>query len=333
VRSATAGDAPSANGDRQASALSLAEFVPAQFRCLSNPSKDLPRLARDPAATQAITDAVSELPTSHQVLVGDASDPLTWQGVTQPVDLVVTSPPYWNLKAYPEREGQLGLISDYGEFLHRLLPVWQGCFDALTPGGRLVIAVGDVCLSRRANNGRHTVVPLHASIAEQCRSVGFDNLAPIIWHKITNARHESGNGAGSFLGKPYEPNSIVKNDIEFILMQRKPGGYRSVLIENRVLSVIPKVLHSEWFQQIWNGPPGASTRDHPAPFPEELSDRLIRMFSFVGDTVADPFAGTGTTLVSAARWGRNSVGIDIEPDYVQMARRRLKRNPNARVLP
>lgn len=300
---------------------------------LKDPRKQIPRIAKDEAAMQAITDAVNALPTTHRLVVADASDLVTWQSLVEPVDLVVTSPPYWNLKAYPERDGQLGSVAIYGEFLDLLLPVWQGCFEALTPGGRLVIVVGDVCLSRRANNGRHTVVPLHASIQEQCREVGFDNLAPIIWHKIANARHEGGSGPGSFLGKPYEPNSIIKNDIEFILMQRKPGGYRSVDLEARVLSVIPKALHSEWFRQIWNGPSGASTRNHPAPFPEELAARLIRMFSFVGDTVADPFVGTGTTLVSAAKWGRNSVGIDIEPDYVEMARRRLERNPSARMLP
>lgn len=298
---------------------------------LTDPSRDLPRIAKDTVATAAITAAVSSLPTDHRVLVGDAADPQTWDGFARPVDLVLTSPPYWNLKEYPQRDGQLGLIADYDEFLNRLLPVWQGCFDALTPGGRLVIVVGDVCLSRRRNRGRHTVVPLHASIQEQCKTVGFDNLAPIIWHKIANARHEGPNGSGAYLGKPYEPNSVLKNDIEHIVMQRKPGGYRSVPLETRVLSVIPKILHSEWFRQIWNGPSGASTRDHPAPFPQELSDRLVRMFSFAGDTVLDPFAGTGTTLVSAAKWGRNSIGIDIEPAYVDMARRRLEQVPHARV--
>ena len=299
---------------------------------LADPSRDLPRIAKDEVATQAISDAVGKLRTEHRIIRADAADPRTWREHVGEADLVVTSPPYWNLKQYPERRGQLGWISDYDEFLERLIPVWQSCYEALTPGGRLVVVVGDVCLSRRRNNGRHTVVPLHASIQEQCRRVGFDNLAPIIWHSIANARREGASGTGSYLGKPYEPNSIIKNDIEYILMQRKPGGYRSVPLENRLLSVIPKDLHRRWFRQIWDGPPGASTKQHPAPFPEELSDRLVRMFSFVGDTVADPFAGTGTTLVSAAKWGRHGIGIDIEPGYVEMARRRLGRMPNARAL-
>ena len=179
------------------------------------------------------------------------------------------------------------------------------------PGGRLICVVGDVCLSRRKNNGRHTVVPLHASIQEHCRQIGFDNLAPIIWHKIANAVHEVENGSG-FLGKPYEPNAVIKNDIEFILMQRKPGGYRQPSVAMRILSVISDENHKAWFQQIWTGLTGASTRNHPAPYPLELAERLIRMFSFVGDTVLDPFLGTGTTTLAAMRNGRNSIGYEID---------------------
>ena len=166
------------------------------------------------------------------------------------------------------------------------------------------------------------MVPLHASIQEQCRKIGFDNLAPIIWHKISNAVHEVENGS-SFLGKPYEPNSIIKNDIEFILMQRKPGGYRSPSVHTRVLSVISAENYQKWFQQIWNGVPGASKREHPAPFPLELAERLVRMFSFVGDTVLDPFMGTGTTTVASARWGRNSIGIEVDEHYFGIAQRRI----------
>ena len=130
------------------------------------------------------------------------------------------------------------------------------------------------------------------------------------------------SGAGGFLGKPYEPNAVIKNDIEFILMQRKPGGYRSPSPAARVLSLISAADHREWFRQIWTIP-GASTRDHPAPYPVELATRLIRMFSFVGDTVLDPFLGTGTTSVAAARAGRNSVGVEVDPEYLDLARRRF----------
>ncbi|MCY3568496.1 MAG: site-specific DNA-methyltransferase [Chloroflexi bacterium] len=310
----------------------LADVVPDRFLALKDPQRDLPQLAKDELATELISQVVASLPTEQRIQQGDATDRHRWRETVGKVDLVVTSPPYWNLKEYPEREGQLGWTADYEEFLALLQPAWEACYEALVPGGRLIIVVGDVCLSRRQNRGRHTVVPLHASIQEQCREIGFDNLAPIIWHKIANATLEAkGNGAG-FMGKPYEPNAVIKNDIEYILMQRKPGGYRSASLEQRVLSVIPKAQHSEWFRQVWDGPPGASSRTHPAPYPEELADRLIRMFSFVGDTVLDPFLGTGTTLAAAARSGRNGIGFDIEPAYVDHARQRLSEIATARVV-
>ena len=237
---------------------------------------------------------------------------------------MVTSPPYWTLKKYRDNEDQLGEVEDYETFLRELDKVWEHCYRALVPGGRLICVVGDVCLSRRKNAGRHTVVPLHASIQEHCRKIGYDNLAPIIWYKIANAVFEaSGNGAG-FLGKPYEPNAVIKNDIEFILMERKPGGYRKPTVATRVLSVISDENHKQWFQSIWSGVTGASTRNHPAPYPEELAERLVRMFSFVGDTVLDPFMGTGTTTVAAAKWGRNSIGVEIDPHYFEMAEKRIR---------
>jgi site-specific DNA-methyltransferase (adenine-specific) len=163
---------------------------------------------------------------------------------------------------------------------------------------------------------------LHADIVVRCRKLGFDNLNPIIWHKIANARFEVENGA-KFLGKPYEPNAIIKNDIEFILMQRKPGGYRKPTDRQRRLSLIDKEDFDVWFQQFWKLP-GASTKQHPAPFPLELADRLVRMFSFVGDTVLDPFAGTGTTLLAAAEASRNAIGVEIDPLYHRLAKERLR---------
>jgi DNA modification methylase len=166
-------------------------------------------------------------------------------------------------------------------------------------------------------------VPLHASIQERCRKLGFDNLAPIIWHKIANAVYEV-DGPGGFLGKPYEPNAVVKNDIEFVLMQRKPGGYRNPSVPARVLSVIAEQDHRVWFQQIWTGITGASTREHPAPYPLELAERLIRMFSFVGDTVLDPFGGTGTTTLAASQVGRNSISVEVDPEYFRHLARRVE---------
>lgn len=259
------------------------------------------------------------LATTHRLINGDARD-LSFLN-DESVHLVVTSPPYWNLKRYNENPDQMGHIQDYETFLKELEKVWRHVYRVLVTGGRLVCVVGDVCVARR-NFGRHLVFPLHADICVICRRIGFDNLNPIIWHKIANASYEVINGS-KFLGKPYEPNAIIKNDMEFILMQRKPGGYRKPSNAQRDASRISKDEFNSWFQQIWNIP-GESTRHHPAPFPLELANRLVRMFSFVGDTVLDPFCGSGTTMIAAFRTNRNSIGVEIDPDYCQLAARNLK---------
>lgn len=240
------------------------------------------------------------------------------------VHLVLTSPPYFNLKEYRRGENQLGIIDDYQKFVDELEKVWQECYRILVPGGRVVCVVGDVCLSRR-KYGRHVVMPLHSDIAVSCRKMGFDNLNPILWHKISNAAFEA-NTNSSILGKPYEPNAIIKNDMEYILMERKPGGYRKPSEEQRKLSRIGKEDFQEWFSQIWEMP-GASTRNgHPAPFPLELATRLIKMFSFVGDTVVDPFCGSGTTMVAASDIGRNSIGVETEEFYCNYILNRMENN-------
>jgi DNA modification methylase len=298
----------------------LSRYVPEELAKLDDPQTAIPRIAKDAHSIRLIERAVHQVPTSHSIYRGDARD---MSGLEpQSVHLILTSPPYWTLKEYRDSEGQLGHVEDYDQFLQELDKVWKQCFQALVPGGRLICVVGDVCLSRRENGGRHTVVPLHSSIQEHCRKLGFDNLAPIIWHKISNAAYEV-EGGSTFLGKPYEPNSVIKNDIEFILMERKPGGYRTPDISTKVLSVISVENHKKWFQQIWSGVTGASTKQHPAPYPLELAERLVRMFSFVGDTVLDPFMGTGTTTVAAAKWGRNSIGFEIDPHYYKMAQKRI----------
>lgn len=198
----------------------LEKFLPDKLRGLDNIQTAIPALAKDEATTKIIEDILGTIPTRHDMWDSDS------RNLSIPdhsVHLVLTSPPYWTLKKYRDVPGQLGHLEGYEEFLDELDRVWERCFRALVPGGRLICVVGDVCLSRRKNQGRHTVVPLHASIQERCRVMGFDNLAPILWHKIANAVYEV-EGGTSFLGKPYEPNSVIKNDIEFILMERKPGA-------------------------------------------------------------------------------------------------------------
>lgn len=238
------------------------------------------------------------------------------------VHLVVTSPPYFNLKEYRRGVNQLGIIPDYDEFVRELDKVWRECFRVLVPGGRLVCVVGDVCLSRR-KYGRHVVLPLHSDIAVSCRKLGFDNLNPILWHKISNAAFEA-NTRSSILGKPYEPNAIIKNDVEYILMERKPGGYRQPAALQREQSRIDRDDFNRWFTQIWELPGTSTKNGHPAPFPLELALRLVKMFSFVGDTVLDPFCGSGTTMAAALQCGRNSIGVETEAYYCEQISKRVR---------
>jgi site-specific DNA-methyltransferase (adenine-specific) len=209
----------------------------------------------------------------------------------------------------------MGHIEDYERFLDELDKVWRECERVLVPGGRICCVVGDVCLPRK-KAGRHHVVPLHADIQVRARRLGLDCLSPIYWNKIANGVTEAaGNGAG-FYGKPYQPGAIVKNDVEFILFLRKGGEYRKPKPLQKALSMLTKEEMQSWWQPIWTDLRGASTRNgHPAPYPVPLAERLIRMFSFAGDTVLDPFAGTCSTAVGAYRAGRNSISNEIDPFY------------------
>lgn len=261
--------------------------------------------------------------TFHRLRRGDARD-LSWLPDGS-VHLVVTSPPYWTLKEYAENDRQMGAIMDYGRFLDELDKVWAECFRVLAPGGRVCCVIGDVCVPRK-KTGRHHVMPLHADIQVRSRGLGLDCLTPILWHKIANGVTEAeGNGAG-FYGKPYQPGAVVKNDIEHILFMRKGGSYRTPTPLQKELSMLTKQEMQAWWRSIWADIKGASTRaGHPAPYPIELAERLIRMFSFAGDTVLDPFAGTGSTNVAAIASGRNSIGNEIEPSYLKIARARVKK--------
>ncbi len=261
--------------------------------------------------------------TQHVLNHGDARK-LDWIP-NESVHLVVTSPPYFNLKKYNDHPDQMGDISDYEAFHDELDRVWKHCFRVLVPGGRVVCNVGDVCVARRSNKGRHHVFPLHADIAVRTRRMGFDYLTPILWNKIANAKFEAkGNGAG-FLGKPYEPNAIIKNDVEYVLMLRKAGAYRQPTDEQRASSRLTKEEQTGWFRPIWSDVTGVSSRNHPAPFPVGFAYRLVRMFSFTGDTVLDPFVGTGTTSLAALRSNRNSIGNEIDSQYFKLAVQRIQR--------
>jgi site-specific DNA-methyltransferase (adenine-specific) len=259
--------------------------------------------------------------TRHRLRLSDARD-LSWLA-DESVHLVVTSPPYWTLKKYTPSDGQMGAIADYGRFLDELDKAWSECARVLVPGGRICCVVGDVCIPRK-RAGRHYVMPLHADIQVRARHLGLDCLTPILWYKIANGVTEAeGNGAG-FYGKPYQPGAVVKNDVEYILFLRKAGGYRSVTTMQKALSMLTKEEMQSWFRSFWTDIKGSSTRaGHPAPYPAELADRLIRMFSFAGDTVLDPFAGTGSTSIAAMAAGRHSISSEIDGGYLDLAQARV----------
>ena len=228
------------------------------------------------------------------------------------------------MKEYEQNDSQLGAVADYEVFLTQLDKVWAECKRVLAPGGRICCVVGDVCIPRK-KGGRHYIMPLHADIQTRSRRLGLDCLTPVLWQKIANGVTEvEGNGAG-FYGKPYQPGAIIKNDVEYILFLRKGGEYRSPSMIQRALSMLSREEMRQWLRSSWTDIKGESTRKgHPAPYPVSLADRLIRLFSFAGDTVLDPFSGTGSTALAALACGRNSVSTDIEPKYVALATHRLR---------
>jgi modification methylase len=260
--------------------------------------------------------------TTHVLRRGDAADLSAIPDAS--IDLVVTSPPYFNLKDYATDAGgrQLGRMDDYDRFLDALDEVWRECERVLVPMGRVCCVVGDVLVPR--STGRHWLMPLAAEIQVRSRRVGLDNLTPIAWHKIANRTNESGGGSSGFYGKPYQPGAVIKNDVEHVLMLRKPGAYRQRPMVQKALSMLQADEMDAWMRAVWSDIRGASLRTgHPAPFPVGIAERLIRMFSFAGETVLDPFAGSGSTAVAAIRTGRNSVSVEIEPEYVDLAETRL----------
>ncbi len=230
------------------------------------------------------------------------------------VDLVVTSPPYWQIKDYGS-PGQIGFGQGLHDYLRDLARVWQECLRVLRPGGRLCINVGDQ-FARASLFGRYRIIPLHAEITCQCAEAGFDCMGSIIWRKKTTLN--TSGGAVIMGSYPYPPNGVVEIDFEYILLFRKTGTPRRPTPQARAAAALTRDEWKSWFSGHWELG-GARKKGHDAPFPAEIPRRLIRMFSFPGDTVLDPFLGTGTTARVAWSLGRRAVGYEISGEYLKTA--------------
>ncbi|MGB9764953.1 MAG: DNA methyltransferase [Candidatus Saccharicenans sp.] len=237
------------------------------------------------------------------------------------IDLIVTSPPYWHIKDYGQ-SGQIGYGQSLHEYLRSLYVVWQECFRVLRAGSRLCLNVGDQ-FARAIIYGRYKVIPIHAEIISQCEQIGFDFMGSIIWQKKTTMNTTGGaNVMGSF---PYPPNGIVELDYEYIHIFKKPGKTKQVSREVKEASRLSKEEWKEYFSGHWTFK-GAKQIDHEAMFPEELPRRLIKMFSFVGDNILDPFLGSGTTTKVALELRRNAFGYEINRGFLEVIKEKLGLN-------
>jgi len=236
------------------------------------------------------------------------------------IDLIVTSPPYWHLKDYGV-EGQIGYGQNLHDYLRGLYAVWQEAYRVLRAGRRLCVNIGDQ-FARAVIYGRYKVIPLHAEVIAQAEQIGFDYMGAIIWQKRTTMNTTGGATVmGSF---PYPPNGVVEIDYEYILLFKKPGKTAKVPREVKEASRMTKEEWKTYFSGHWVFG-GARQVAHEAVFPPELPRRLIKMFSFKGETVLDPFAGSGTTLEQALALGRHAVGYEINPRFVALTEERLQK--------
>jgi site-specific DNA-methyltransferase (adenine-specific) len=237
------------------------------------------------------------------------------------VHLVITSPPYWQLKDYGT-ENQIGFHDSYESYINNLNLVWKECYRTLHNGCRLCVNIGDQ-FARAVYYGRYKVIPIREEIIKFCENIGFDYMGAIIWQKVTTSNT---TGGGVQMGSyPYPRNGILKLDYEFILIFKKLGDAPKPTKENKELSRMTAEEWNTFFAGHWNFA-GTRQDNHIAMFPEELPKRLIKMFAFVGDTVLDPFAGSGTTNLAAKNLGRNSVGYEINHEFIPVIKQKLSAN-------
>lgn len=253
--------------------------------------------------------------TTHKIIIGDSRKMSEIQD--ESVHLVITSPPYWQLKDYGS-ENQIGYNNSYEDYINNLNLVWKECYRVLHQGCRLCVNIGDQ-FARSVYYGRYKVIPIRIEIIKFCETIGFDYMGAIIWQKPTTMNTTGGASVmGSF---PYPRNGIIKIDYEFILIFKKPGNPPKVSKEFKEESKLTKKEWNEYFSGHWNFN-GERQLEHLAMFPEELPKRLIKMFSFVGDTILDPFLGSGTTILAAKNLNRNSIGYEINDEFLDIIKKK-----------
>jgi site-specific DNA-methyltransferase (adenine-specific) len=259
--------------------------------------------------------------THHSVINGDSR--VMNDLKNESVHLVATSPPYWQLKDYGT-DNQIGFHESYENYINNLNLVWAECHRVLHKGCRLCINIGDQ-FARAVYYGRYKVIPIRTEIIKFCETIGFDYMGAVIWKKVATM-NTSGGGAvmGSF---PYPRNGILKIDYEFILIFKKQGNAPKPSAAQKELSIMTTEEWNEYFSGHWHFS-GAKQDQHLAMFPEELPKRLIKMFSFAGETVLDPFLGSGTTALAAKNQNRNSIGYEINPNFISIIADKLGINSN-----
>jgi len=251
-----------------------------------------------------------------KIIIGDSRKMIEIKDET--IDLIITSPPYWHIKDYG-KIGQIGYGQTLHEYLKDLFMVWKECFRVLKPGRRLCVNIGDQ-FARSVIYGRYKIIPLHAEVISQCEKIGFDYMGAIIWQKKTTMNTTGGAVVmGSY---PYPPNGMIEIDYEFILVFKKPGTMKEVPKEIKEISKLTKEEWKEYFTGHWKFG-GEKQINHEAMFPEELPKRLIKMYSFVGDTVLDPFVGSGTTVKVALELKRNAIGYEINEDFLEIIKEKI----------
>ncbi len=257
--------------------------------------------------------------TNHKVVIGDSRQLNKIKDKS--VQLIITSPPYWQLKDYGTLD-QIGFNDSYEEYINNLNLVWKECYRILSDGCRMCINIGDQ-FARSVYYGRYKVIPIRTEIIRFCEALGMDYMGAIIWQKTTTMNT---TGGGAVMGSyPYPRNGILKIDYEFILIFKKLGKAPKPTLEQKKQSELTKEEWNEYFSSHWNFG-GVRQQDHIAMFPEELPKRLIKMFSFAGETVFDPFLGSGTTSLAAKNLQRNSIGYEINKEFAPIIKEKLGGN-------